>query len=88
VDDLQSPTQKHLREVKAEERLRSYTSDAAEAWGIVLVAGVAVIAWWWAPPWLPFQVAVLGVAVPVVCIVAWIKRKAARGRTSAENSCQ
>ena len=84
MDDLHSPIQEHLREVRAEERLRSYKSDAADAWGIVLFVVGAVIAWRWAPLWLPFQVAVLDVAVPIVCVVAWFKYRAGRGRTSKE----
>jgi hypothetical protein len=35
VDDLQSPTQDHLRGSHAEERLRSFRSDRVEAWGVV-----------------------------------------------------
>ena len=78
MDDLRTPNQEQAREFRTEERLRSYPSDVAEAWGIVLFA-VVLVAMWWAPPWMQLPLGGFGVIGLAASIGARLKRKRRRG---------
>ena len=86
MDDLQSPTQEHLRVSHTEERLQSFRSDRADAWGCVgaLILAPLIYGNWHA---LPTMVAVAGVLATILLAsmgFSWAWRKLVKRRRDLE----
>jgi len=76
VDDLQSPTQEHLRGSPTEERLRSFRSDRMEAWGVIGALLLAPLVYSW--DMFPVMASVAGVLAAIllastIISLAWRK---------------
>jgi hypothetical protein len=76
VDDLQSPTQEHLRVSHAEERLQSFRADRMEAWGVVAaLLLIPLIYSWDLFPAMAAVAAVLAVVLLTSTGASWAWRK-------------
>ena len=86
MNDLQTPTQEHLREARTETRLRSFRSDRLEAWGIVLdIPLIALVYGSWED--VPVAAAVAGVLAAILLgstVISMVWRKLSKPHRNLE----